>query len=191
MRRFRKQSSTVNSFFQFFLISISFLNVSPNKASLWFSSLQVKVPTTANSTVSVSFQTLLMRRCQAEFQRNHLRDDVFEERQRRLEAAKNEEELERLKEKLDDAKASRRSVNNIKFIGELFKSKILSEAVVHSCIQRLLKNRNEESLECLCELFGIIGKELEVATAKRVLDIIQGFHRDEGHSGSETEKLVA
>ncbi len=74
-----------------------------------------------------------------------------------------------MKKELDDAKASRGSIKNVKFIGELFNMKILSEAIMHSCIQRLLNNCDEESLECLCELLCFIGKELEVATAKRVM----------------------
>ncbi|XP_039978880.1 uncharacterized protein LOC120787331 [Xiphias gladius] len=148
----------------------------------------VQVPTTADPTAAVSFQTFLIRRCQAEFEENHGRNDIFQRRQRLLETAKDEEELERLKKVLDNAKASRRSVNTIKFIGELFRSNILSAAVMHGCITTLLQNRDEESLECLCELLGIVGKDLEVVTAKRVMDLyfarMDGIQKDGKNSST-------
>ncbi|XP_039972904.1 eukaryotic translation initiation factor 4 gamma 1-like [Xiphias gladius] len=154
---------------------------------------KVQVPTTADPTAAVNFQTLVIRRCQAEFEQNHGRDDVFERRQRFLETANDEEKLERLKKELDDAKASRRSVNNIKFIGELFKSKLLGAPVMHCCVKRLLSNRDEESLECLCELFRIIGRDLEVVTAKQVVDLyfsrMDGI-RKEGKASSRVSLML-
>ena len=48
-----------------------------------------------------------------------------------------------------------------RFIGELFKLRILSVKIMHQCIIRLLKDDDEESLECLCRLLSTIGKELE------------------------------
>ncbi|XP_071346417.1 eukaryotic translation initiation factor 4 gamma 1-like [Trachinotus anak] len=87
---------------------------------------KIQVSTTADPAASVSFQTLLIRHCRAEFEHNHGRDDFSERSRGQLETAKDEEELEQLKKELDDAKASCRSVKNIKFIGELFKSEILS-----------------------------------------------------------------
>jgi hypothetical protein len=50
----------------------------------------------------------------------------------------------------------------IRFIGELFKLRILSVKVMHQCILRLLSQpEDEDSLECLCVLLSTIGKELE------------------------------
>ncbi|KTG47005.1 hypothetical protein cypCar_00042276 [Cyprinus carpio] len=79
-----------------------------------------------------------------------------------------EEEKQRLKEELEDAKdkARRRSLGNIKFIGELFKLKMLTETIMHDCIVKLLKNHDEESLECLCRLLSTIGKDLDFEKAK-------------------------
>lgn len=69
---------------------------------------------------------------------------------------------------LEDArdKARRRSLGNIKFIGELFKLKMLTEAIMHDCVVKLLKNHDEESLECLCRLLSTIGKDLDFEKAK-------------------------
>lgn len=63
-------------------------------------------------------------------------------------------------------KARRRSLGNIKFIGELFKLKMLTEAIMHDCVVKLLKNHDEESLECLCRLLSTIGKDLDFEKAK-------------------------
>lgn len=79
-----------------------------------------------------------------------------------------EEERERLRLELEEArdKARRRSLGNIKFIGELFKLKMLTEAIMHDCVVKLLKNHDEESLECLCRLLSTIGKDLDFEKAK-------------------------
>lgn len=79
-----------------------------------------------------------------------------------------EEEKQRLIEELEEAKdkARRRSLGNIKFIGELFKLKMLTEVIMHDCIVKLLKNHDEESLECLCRLLSTIGKDLDFEKAK-------------------------
>lgn len=70
-------------------------------------------------------------------------------------------ELEEAKDK-----ARRRSIGNIRFIGELFKLKMLTEAIMHDCVVKLLKNHDEESLECLCRLLTTIGKDLDFEKAK-------------------------
>lgn len=69
-----------------------------------------------------------------------------------------------LKETKD--KARRRSLGNIKLIGELFKLNMLTEARMHYCVVKLLKNQGDESLECLCTLLTAIGKDLDSKEAK-------------------------
>lgn len=78
------------------------------------------------------------------------------------------EEKTRLHDELEEAKdkARRRSIGNIKFIGELFKLKMLTEAIMHDCVVKLLKHHDEESLECLCRLLTTIGKDLDFEKAK-------------------------
>ena len=61
----------------------------------------------------------------------------------------------------------KRSLGNIRFIGELFKLKMLSETIMHKCITRLLKSSSdEESLECFGKLIIITGKDLDKPEAK-------------------------
>jgi translation initiation factor 4G len=79
-----------------------------------------------------------------------------------------EEQKAKLKEakELEEEKSRRRSLGNIRFIGELFKLKMLVEAIMHDCIFKLLKNVDEESLECMCGLLRTIGKDLDNEKAK-------------------------
>ncbi|KAK1784439.1 hypothetical protein P4O66_010684, partial [Electrophorus voltai] len=81
-------------------------------------------------------------------------------------------ERERLKQDLEEAKdkAHRRSIGNIKLIGELFKLRMLSEAIMHDCVVKLFMNHNEESLERLCHLLTAIGKDLDLEKARPQMD---------------------
>uniref|UniRef100_A0A8C2EQV6 Eukaryotic translation initiation factor 4 gamma, 3b n=1 Tax=Cyprinus carpio TaxID=7962 RepID=A0A8C2EQV6_CYPCA len=129
----------------------------------------LKVPMTDKPSSTVNFRKLLLNRCQKEFEKDKVDDDVFEKKHRELEAATSRE---RLQEELEEAKdkARRRSIGNIKFIGELFKLRMLTEAIMHDCVVKLLKNHDEESLECLCRLLTTIGKDLDFEKAKPRMD---------------------
>ncbi|XP_029026508.1 eukaryotic translation initiation factor 4 gamma 1-like [Betta splendens] len=132
----------------------------------------LKVQTQDKPGPAVNFRKLLLNRCQKEFEKDKDDDEIFEKKQKELEAAAGEEEKQRLREELEDAKdkARRRSLGNIKFIGELFKLKMLTEVIMHDCIVKLLKNHDEESLECLCRLLSTIGKDLDFEKAKPRMD---------------------
>ena len=54
-------------------------------------------------------------------------------------------------------KLRRRSLGNIRFIGELYRIKMLNGKIMHECIRKLLKQTDEESMECLCRLVTTIG----------------------------------
>uniref|UniRef100_A0A8C9U7G4 Eukaryotic translation initiation factor 4 gamma 3 n=1 Tax=Scleropages formosus TaxID=113540 RepID=A0A8C9U7G4_SCLFO len=132
----------------------------------------LKVPMADKPSSSVNFRKLLLNRCQKEFEKDKMDDDVFERKQKELESSTSSSERERLQEELEEAKdkARRRSIGNIKFIGELFKLKMLTEAIMHDCVVKLLKNHDEESLECLCRLLTTIGKDLDFEKAKPRMD---------------------
>uniref|UniRef100_A0A3B4AHJ4 Uncharacterized protein n=1 Tax=Periophthalmus magnuspinnatus TaxID=409849 RepID=A0A3B4AHJ4_9GOBI len=131
----------------------------------------LRVPTDKPNT-TVNFRKLLLNRCQKEFEKDKVDDVVFERKQKELDSAASTTERERLREELEEAKdkARRRSIGNIKFIGELFKLKMLTEAIMHDCVVKLLKNHDEESLECLCRLLTTIGKDLDFEKAKPRMD---------------------
>ncbi|CCO31757.1 Eukaryotic translation initiation factor 4 gamma 3 Short=eIF-4-gamma 3 [Rhizoctonia solani AG-1 IB] len=65
-------------------------------------------------------------------------------------------------------KAKRQSLGLVRFIGELFKLQMLTERVIHYCIQRLLE---AEEIESLCELLTTVGQSLDNPKAKNHIDI--------------------
>ena len=75
-----------------------------------------------------------------------------------------DEQRTELKEGMEIAvrRRRKRSLGNICFLGEMFKLQMLSEAVMHECITRLMKSTwNEESLERFAKLITITGKDLD------------------------------
>ncbi|XP_034170013.2 eukaryotic translation initiation factor 4 gamma 3 isoform X3 [Pangasianodon hypophthalmus] len=132
----------------------------------------LKVPMADKPGTTVNFRKLLLNRCQKEFERDKMDDAVFERKRKELDCAASTSEKERLQEELEEAKdkARRRSTGNIKFIGELFKLRMLTEAIMHDCVVKLLKNHDDESLECLCRLLTTIGKDLDFEKAKPRMD---------------------
>uniref|UniRef100_A0A4W3HUA4 Eukaryotic translation initiation factor 4 gamma 1 n=1 Tax=Callorhinchus milii TaxID=7868 RepID=A0A4W3HUA4_CALMI len=132
----------------------------------------LKVPTSDKPGAMVNFRKLLLNRCQKEFEKDKDDDAVVDQKQKEIDAAVSSEEKTRLQEELVYArdKARRRSLGNIKFIGELFKLKMLTEPIMHDCIVKLLKNHDMESLECLCRLLTTIGKDLDFEKARPRMD---------------------
>ncbi|XP_028331019.1 eukaryotic translation initiation factor 4 gamma 1-like [Gouania willdenowi] len=132
----------------------------------------LKVPSADKPGKTANFLYLLLNRCQKEFEKDQDDDEIFEKKQKELEAAKDDEERERLRVELENARVitRRRSLGNIKFIGELFKLKMLTEAIMHACVVKLLKNHDNKSLECLCRLLSTIGKDLDFEKAKPQMD---------------------
>ncbi|NXF34228.1 IF4G1 factor, partial [Nyctibius bracteatus] len=152
--------------------AISEPNFSVAYANMCRCLMGLKVPTTDKPTATVNFRKLLLNRCQKEFEKDKDDDEIFEKRQKEMDDASAPEEKARMKDELEEArdKARRRSLGNIKFIGELFKLKMLTEAIMHDCVVKLLKNHDEESLECLCRLLTTIGKDLDFEKAKPRMD---------------------
>ncbi|XP_042245960.1 eukaryotic translation initiation factor 4 gamma 3-like [Thunnus maccoyii] len=122
----------------------------------------LKVPNTDQPGTYVHFRKLLLNRCQKEF------EVMFERKQKELDSAALSTEHKQLQEELEEAKdeAQRRSIGNIKFIGELFKLKMLTVPIMHDSVVKLLKDQHEESLECLCTLLTTVGKDLDHEKAK-------------------------
>ena len=67
-------------------------------------------------------------------------------------AATSEDERKQIKAVFEqmEMKLRRRSLGNIRFIGELYKLQMLTARIMHECVKKLLKTTDEESLECLC-----------------------------------------
>jgi translation initiation factor 4G len=126
----------------------------------------IKVPSNADPTKFVLFRTMLLTRCQKEFDTDFYQEISYDKLMQEVESCTDEQKKKELKEIADDKliKAKRRSLGNIRFIGELFKLSMLTEGIMNDCIERLLKQENdEENIECLCRLLTTIGKEVDKA----------------------------
>lgn len=114
----------------------------------------------------VDFRTLLLRKCQCEFQNNfeNLEDLACEGPSGVLGG----EEEKRLKLKI-------RRIGNVKFIGELYKRDLLSAHIMHICIRGQLCGAGsqpvEEEVESVCELLTTIGKRIDSGEDSRGIDL--------------------
>jgi len=124
------------------------------------SSLHLKVP-----DEKLAFRRALLNRCQEEFERTSRKlEDLPEDPEERL---------------LVKEKERKNKLGNIKFIGELFKFKLLSEKIIQSCITILLnaiyrfkddKESMEMNSELLCKLISTIGKLVDSPQGKQYMD---------------------
>jgi len=53
-----------------------------------------------------------------------------------------------------------------RYIGELFKLRVVSENVIHECLTKLLRSSGDDSLEVLCQLLTTTGQELDSKHSK-------------------------
>ncbi|XP_018336290.1 eukaryotic translation initiation factor 4 gamma 2 [Agrilus planipennis] len=108
-----------------------------------------------------TFRLLLLNTCKAEFEK---RSETFDK------YASNPELDEDERRQL----AKRKMLGNIKFIGELGKLEIMSEAIIHRCIQQLLASRKgcdaSEDLECLCQIMRTCGRILDSDKGKMLMN---------------------
>lgn len=123
-----------------------------------------EVASASNLSETTNFRKLLLTRCQKEFEKDNAALIDVENKKKEIETAESDAKKKDLESELEELVNSnrRKSLGNIRFIGELFKLRILSVKIMHQCILRLLSQpEDEESLECLCRLLSTIGKELE------------------------------
>jgi len=123
---------------------------------------------------TVTFRKILLNKCQTEFEK-----ETSDEKQLAVDRSKTFEKEEERKSwlaELDyrEMMNRRRMLGNIRFIGELYKLKMISEPIMHDCIYKLLKAEKQDSLEdqleCLCKLLTTIGKDLDHLKAKPRMD---------------------
>ncbi|KAF5380586.1 hypothetical protein D9615_004672 [Tricholomella constricta] len=71
-------------------------------------------------------------------------------------------------------KAKRQGLGLIKFIGELFKLKMLTERIMRECVKKLLgkvETPEEQELESLCKLLSTVGAILDTPKARVYMDV--------------------
>ncbi|TWW79790.1 eukaryotic translation initiation factor 4 gamma 3-like [Takifugu flavidus] len=106
-----------------------------------------------SSSDFIYFHNVLLTRCRMEFRNRGL----LPEKENDVSVA--QEDLEQTRHK-----ACVRLLGTVRFIGELFKLKMISEGIIHTCIGELLQDESEESLECVCKLLTTVGKDLDTET---------------------------
>jgi translation initiation factor 4G len=133
------------------------------------------------------FRKYLLNRCQEDFERGWVakeataaaaaskatEDKAVKEANENTKGGEEESELYS-EEYYAAAKAKRRGLGLIRFIGELFKLQMLTERIMHECIKKLLgnvENPEEEEIESLCKLLTTVGSLLDTQKARAHLDV--------------------
>eukprot|EP01122_Echinamoeba_exundans_P011646 TRINITY_DN46_c0_g1_i1.p1 TRINITY_DN46_c0_g1~~TRINITY_DN46_c0_g1_i1.p1 ORF type:complete len:1464 (+),score=574.31 TRINITY_DN46_c0_g1_i1:234-4625(+) len=102
----------------------------------------------------IPFKRLLLNKCQYEFE-NRKKPPVIPTELPETSEQRQELELEALK-------IRQRNLGLMKFIGELYKKRMLIEKVMHHCLMGLLAvEDNEEDLKHFCEFISTIGGDLD------------------------------
>ncbi|XP_020249679.1 LOW QUALITY PROTEIN: eukaryotic translation initiation factor 4G-like [Asparagus officinalis] len=126
------------------------------------------LPDFTENDEKITFRRLLLNKCQEEFERG-------EREQAEADRVEEEGEIKQSQQEREEKriKARRRMLGNIRLIGELYKKKMLTERIMHECIQKLLRQHEKldvEDLESLCKLMTTIGDQIDHAKAKEHMD---------------------
>lgn len=125
---------------------------------------QLKVPAdnVSNTDQCVNFRTLIINKCQKQFEAENV-DTHIVEIEKAIADCTDPLKKKELQLTLEDEqrKTRMRSIGNIRFIGELYKLKMLTSKIMVYCIKRLIDKLEEERLECLCKLLTTIGEQIE------------------------------
>ncbi|XP_040578208.1 eukaryotic translation initiation factor 4 gamma 1 isoform X2 [Lepeophtheirus salmonis] len=115
---------------------------------------------------NAKFKPMIISKCQNEFEKAYMSPEEKKKYLEDLSAAKSETDKKAIKEDfaMRELRARRRSLGNIRFIGEIFKRGLLTIQIMHGCINELLTSHDDESLESLCRLLTTVGKKVENET---------------------------
>lgn len=117
---------------------------------------------------NIQFRRYLLNKCQSEFESVQIdADTIFKKLEEEelniknlpLDECKKYSMLEDLT--IRKTKKKNKITGNIVFIGQLFKSQMISEPIIHSCIQTFLGNKTNNNVECLCKLLEITGDKIK------------------------------
>ncbi|KAL7302999.1 hypothetical protein TKK_0004224 [Trichogramma kaykai] len=114
-----------------------------------------------------TFTRLLLNKCRFEFENRSKAHEAFERQDGEL-SPEDEERRQMVKRKM---------LGNIKFIGELGKLEIISNSILHKCIQQLLDKRRggsrgdpAEDIECLCQIMRTCGRILDTDKGQQLME---------------------
>ncbi|CDQ78753.1 unnamed protein product [Oncorhynchus mykiss] len=100
----------------------------------------LKVPMAAVPGGTLNFRKILLNRVKTDFE--NMGRDSHEILQKKMDAITKEEDGQQLREELEEVKAKgrRQSLGNIQFMCELYRLKMITKAIMHDTIVKLLKN---------------------------------------------------
>ncbi|KAL2251251.1 UNVERIFIED_CONTAM: Eukaryotic translation initiation factor 4G [Sesamum indicum] len=130
--------------------------------------LAADLPDLSVENEKITFKRLLLNKCQEEFERGEKEEEEANKAEEEGEAKQTAEEREEKR-----LRARRRMLGNIRLIGELYKKRMLTERIMHECINKLLgqyQNPDEENIEALCKLMSTIGEMIDHPKAKDHMD---------------------
>ncbi|XP_047041267.1 eukaryotic translation initiation factor 4 gamma 3-like isoform X1 [Helicoverpa zea] len=110
----------------------------------------------------VNFRALIINKCQNQFE-THKVDEQILKLESELAACTDPVKKKELTLMIDEEnrRVRMRSVGNVRFIGELYKLKMLTSKIMDYCMKYLIDKVEEEKLECLCKLLTTIGEQVE------------------------------
>ncbi|KAF8702870.1 hypothetical protein HU200_032705 [Digitaria exilis] len=126
------------------------------------------LPNFVKDDEKITFKRLLLNKCQEEFERGEREQAEADKAEE--EGGTKQSDGEREEKRI---RARRLMLGNIRLIGELYKMKMLTERIMHECINKLLgeyQNPDEEDLEALCKLMSTIGEMIDHSRAKVYMD---------------------
>lgn len=122
----------------------------------------LKVPADNAPDQCVNFRALIISKCQNQFITDKVDENILKLEKEMAEctdSAKKKELQLQLEE--ENRRLRMRSVGNVRFIGELYKLKMLTAKIMVYCMTYLIEKLEEEKLECLCKLLTTIGEQVE------------------------------
>ncbi|KAL7120901.1 hypothetical protein ACP275_02G149900 [Erythranthe tilingii] len=157
-------SGVISQIFDKALMEPTFCEVYPN---LCFH-LAAVLPDLSVDNEKITFKRLLLNKCQEEFERGEREEEEANKAEEEGEVKQTAEEREEKR-----LQVRRRMLGNIRLIGELYKKRMLTERIMHECINKLLgqyHNPDEENIEALCKLMSTIGEMIDHPKAKEFMD---------------------
>jgi translation initiation factor 4G len=152
------------------------------------------------------FRRYLLNRCQEEIERSPVAQEAIaaaatskatadEAVKEANEKTKGGEESELCSDEYHAAaKARRRGLGLMRFIGELFKLQMLTERIMHECIKKLLRNvenPEEEEIEGLCMLLTTVGSLLDISKARAHFDVYFSRMRELTKNKNVSARMVS
>ncbi|CAF0823993.1 unnamed protein product [Brachionus calyciflorus] len=135
---------------------------------------QIQVPFEHVSTKFINFLTILLKKCEKEFDSDYHKDKYYEYLIKEAEILTDEEKRKEILTKANEQleRAKQNYIGNIAFLGEIYNMSLLDDAIIHEGIQRLFEKqeKDEENLECLCKLLTRIGHKFDNEKNKEKLN---------------------